>query len=335
MNLRKVFEVFGVLRLESGVPGCGVAVPVPGLVVVCVLDKLKVHLDQLVAIGLPQLVAAVQHHFGNVGKFPKEVHGFFTSWILAGFFYFLNSCRLFILSEFLQAFFYFMNSCRLFLLSEFLQVFFTSWILAGFFYFLNSCRLFLLPEFLQAFLLPEFLQVFFTSWILAGFFYFLNSCRLFLLPEFLQAFLLPEFLQDCFTSWILAGFFTSWILSGFFLLPEFLQAFFTSWILAGFLLWIRTDRLVTKQVYSFLNCWQISTSRRCAGLLGKGEGFLYYFLNSCRLSTYEYVQVVYWLNKSTASQASWRQAFFYWTRAGFILLLCTVQLYILKLLEIL
>ncbi len=152
MNLRKVFEVFGVLWLESGVPGGGVAVPVPGLVVVSVLDELKVHLDQLVAIGLPQLVAAVQHHLGNVGKFPKEV----------------------------QVFFYFLNSCRLF----------TSWILAGFFYFLNSCRLFLLPEFLQAFFTSWILSGFFTLWVLAGFFYFMNSCRLFLLPEFLQAFYL-------------------------------------------------------------------------------------------------------------------------------------------------
>jgi len=94
MNLRKVFEVFGVLWLEPGVPGGGVAVPVPGLVVVRVLDKLKVHLDQLVAIGLPQLVAAVQHHLGNVGKFPEEVQASFSSWILAGFFYLLNSCKL-------------------------------------------------------------------------------------------------------------------------------------------------------------------------------------------------------------------------------------------------
>ncbi len=185
MNLRKVFEVFGVLWLEPGVPGGGVAVPVPGLVVVRVLDKLKVHLDQLVAIGLPQLVAAVQHHFGNVGKFPEKVQAFFSSWILAGFllpeflqdFFFLNSCRLF----------YFLNSCRLYLLPEFLQAFFNSWILAGFIYFLNSCRLFLLPEFLQAFFTSWILAGFFTSWILAGFIYFVNVCW-FSTSEYIQAF---------------------------------------------------------------------------------------------------------------------------------------------------
>ena len=57
--------------LVPGVPHGPVLLP--GLVVVGVLNELEVHLDQVISVRLLQLVAAVQHHLGNVGKFSVQL----------------------------------------------------------------------------------------------------------------------------------------------------------------------------------------------------------------------------------------------------------------------
>jgi hypothetical protein len=64
-----MFVILHISDPTAGIPK-GLALLFFGLIVVSVLNKLKVHFDEVLPISLLELVAAVKHHLSNVRKFP-------------------------------------------------------------------------------------------------------------------------------------------------------------------------------------------------------------------------------------------------------------------------